>query len=306
MELAGIVTEIERYAIHDGSGIRTTVFLKGCTLRCRWCCNPETQEFWTEIGFFEEKCTSCGRCASVCNKIRMDENGHPVIGCGRLVKDCTNGNKCSKCLYGAIKQLGEMRTVSSVMDEVKRDISFYDLTGGGVTFSGGEPLCQPVFLAELLRKCKDLYIDTAIETCGAGSIKDYEEIMPYLDTVFVDLKSMDRGLFLEWAEFPLEILHENIIQITQFAQLTGTAVYLRIPMIPGFNDAVKQIEDMVKFILPLKVNGVEILPYHKLGRGKYKPICKEYQLYDLEVPTNESLKKFEKKLLENDIKLVRF
>lgn len=290
METTGIVTEVERYAIHDGTGIRTTIFLKGCPLRCRWCSNPETHLFAVEPGYTAEKCRHCGKCRAVCDWIQETPEGL-VFPREHCRSRCPDACRCAKaCLYGALKQVGEERTVASLVAEVSRDISFYDATGGGVTISGGEPMSQAAFAIELLKGMKALYIDTAMESCGAGAVADYRLALPYLDTLFLDVKSTDADKFQQWAGYPLERLLEHIRAISEMAKATGTSLFLRTPVIRGFNDDKKEMEGIAAFAAALPhVSGIELLPYHKLGRGKYAIIGRSYLLGDLEPPGDEEM-----------------
>ena len=279
MGSTGIVTEVERYAIHDGSGIRSTIFLKGCPLRCWWCCNPETQKFTIEMGYTAEKCRNCSRCQATADA----------------------------CLYSALSQIGEKRTIASLIEEVSRDISFYDATGGGVTISGGEPMSQASFAIELLKGLKSLYIDTAMESCGAGRIQDYYEALPYLNTLFLDIKSMNAEKFQKWTEYPLDGLLDNIAQISASAALAGTNLFFRIPVIPGFNATEKDMRDIALFIAGLPyINSVELLPYHKLGRSKYAVLGREYSLEDLEPPSEEHMEILQQIFLHSGLTVVRF
>ena len=290
-QVTGLVTEVERYAIHDGSGIRTTVFLKGCPLRCRWCCNPETQLFPPEPSLTVESCRGCGACMAVCPAGGKLSPGGPVLPRGRCTAACGESLPCAAaCLYGALTQAGRCWSVPELMERLKRDVAFYDATGGGVTLSGGEPMCQPEFALGVLRACRELYIGTAMETCGAGAAADYERAAPLLDTVFIDVKSMDGARFLQWTGRPLEPLLQNVRLLSAAAASSGTKLYVRVPVVPGFNETPEQGRAIARFAAKLPhLDGVELLPYHKLGRGKYKLLGREYPLQSLEPPAQDTM-----------------
>ena len=184
-ETKGIIFNIERFTLHDGPGIRTTVFLKGCPLNCAWCCNPESQSIAPQLAYFKEKCTACGRCLPLCPKGAISSGGkdQPVSIDFALCDGC--GNCVPACIPNALVMMGEEKTASEIVEIVKRDLPFYLRSGGGVTLSGGEPLAQPVFTAEILRLCKDAGIHTAIQTCGYATQADIDKVLPALDLVIL-------------------------------------------------------------------------------------------------------------------------
>lgn len=302
--IQGIITEIERYSIHDGRGIRSTIFLKGCPLRCRWCSNPETQLFNSELSYTKDKCNNCGRCRKVCTLIQNNKDGSPLFP--RL--SCPIEFACTKaCFYGAIRKTGEMRSVKSVVEEAVRDVAFYDATGGGVTISGGEPMAQPQFTIALLKALKRLYIDTAMESCGAAALQSFDEATDYLDTLFLDIKSLNPSRFFEWTSYPLESILENIKHISQMAKTKQFLLILRIPLIPSFNCDERSMGDIARFIQGLPYfSGVEFLAYHKLGRGKYPLLGREYTLSDLAPPTEDTLRNMRNIMQKHDIPLVAY
>ncbi|PLR77405.1 glycyl-radical enzyme activating protein [Bacillus sp. V3-13] len=309
----GTLTEIERYAIHDGPGIRSVIFLKGCPLRCAWCCNPETQQSYIEMAFFEDKCIGCRRCVSNCtfNAITVVDR-EMIVDRSICRKNCfgkTEKFPCTlECYSGARKAIGESMTVLDAYKEVIRDISFYEESGGGVTISGGEPMFQADFVYSMLRYCKDHWIDTAMETCGAGKLEDYKLVAPYLDVLFIDLKNLDGDKYKEWTTHDNTQVLVNIQKLSELSQIYGFKIYIRTPVIPGFNDSEQNILDIGNFIKDKckGVQGIELLPYHKLGRGKYKSIGREYKLKDLEPPTNEYMDKLNNILLDLGISVFQF
>jgi pyruvate formate lyase activating enzyme len=311
-KVSGIVTEIERYAIHDGPGIRTVVFLKGCPLRCDWCCNPETQCAYIEMAFFEDKCIGCGRCLKSCPYNAISISGGKM-SVNRLLcrENCfgkTEHFPCTfQCYPQARRAIGERLTIQQVYEEISRDLAFYEATGGGVTVSGGEPMFQPEFVYALLRYCKENWIDTALETSGSGSWEDYRDIVPYLDVLFVDLKHLDPGKHLTWTGYDNSRILANIQRLSNLPQ-ANYKMYIRIPVIPGFNDSEQDIQAIGSFLKEKcpGIEGVELLPYHKLGRGKYKSLDREYALTGLEPPTSGQMDKLNEILLRLGVQTYQF
>lgn len=291
----GIVTEIERYAIHDGIGIRSTMFFKGCPLSCKWCCNPETQHFSPELGLFMDKCIGCGSCERACPHQAIE------IREGQM---CTNRLLCQKCdssvifpcvcacYTGARSMLGKKYTARQVYEELSRDRAFYESSNGGITISGGEPLAQPDFCYAILKLCHEGWLNTAIETCGAGTIEDYERILPFLDMVFIDVKSVNPEKYRAWIGVEPQRQMESLRYLSHECNKRGIALTARTPVIPGFNDNDQDIEQIAGFLEENEVQSVELLPYHKLGRSKYVAIGRKYDLKDTEPPAEESMARF--------------
>lgn len=308
-ETRGTIANIERYAINDGSGVRTTVFFKGCYLRCRWCSNPETQAFYPEMSFFSDKCIACMNCLRSCpyGAIREDLSADRSI-CSECYKKEEAFTCTKKCYPQCRKMTGESLTVKEVYDVVKRDASFYEASGGGVTISGGEPFAQPEYLYALLRTLTERWINTAVETCGFANPEDYRAIVPYLNTVFMDIKHMDPKKHEEWTGQSNERILGNIRLVDELAGTYGYQLFLRIPVIPGFNDSVSDIEAAAVFVSEnLKhVTGMELLPYHRLGRGKYHSLEKPYELEDIVSPTDGYMQELNAVLARHDIPIYQF
>lgn len=286
MELEGHIFSIERYAVHDGGGIRTMVYLKGCPLRCLWCANPEGQEARSQLFFFAERCIGCGRCLDVCpgGAARRDDADRivhdPVLcqGCGRCVETC----------YADARRLfGRTVTVAEVMTEVLKDRAFYRRSGGGVTVSGGEPTAQAEFVRELLRESRRQGLHTALETSGYCEWPQLAALAEHLDLALYDIKHMDSDEHRRLTGVPPDLILGNLRRL---AELRTVEILVRVPVIPGYNDGRTNIEALAEFVAGLPgVSGIELLPYHAYGTGKYARCGREVALADLASPTQAHL-----------------
>lgn len=237
----GRIFDIQRYSIHDGNGIRTIVFLKGCVLRCRWCCNPESQKYEIET---------------------MMVQGEPKV-------------------------IGEDVTVKEVMETVEKDRTYYRRTGGGLTLSGGESLCQPEFAAALLRAASEDGISTAMESMGCADYKVIEGLLPYLDQYLLDIKHMNPAKHKAFTGRSNELMLENAMKIAKSGM---TELSIRVPVIPGFNDTQEEIRDIAEYTKALgSVKRLHLLPYHRLGQDKYEGLGREYLMGNAEPPSNETM-----------------
>ena len=258
----GIIFNIQKFCIHDGDGIRTCVFLKGCPLRCIWCHNPESLDREQTLSFNKQKCSSCGRCLVECFA-RTIENSALKIDREKCIK-C--GNCVNICLNDANEIIGKEMTTSEVLDEVMKDKMFYDTSGGGLTVSGGEPSFQPDFTLELLRFSKDAGISLAIETCGIGSRDFYEKVANLGTTILFDIKCIDsvRHKELTGAD------NSHIMANLKYLMDRGADIIIRLPLIPDCNDSDEDIEKLSEFLNLNKgrYRYAEIMPYHTLGIGK--------------------------------------
>ncbi len=275
----GIVSDIQRFSLHDGPGIRTTVFLKGCQLRCRWCHNPETLRPRPEIQLFPDKCIGCGACLTAC------PNGAHVADDGRreFLRDrCQACGRCAETCYAeAIVLVGRERTVEEVLGEVLADRDFYRHSGGGMTLSGGEPLYQPAFCEALLAGAKDAALHTAVETNLAWPAERVEAILPTTDLLMADLKHMDPAAHERWTGVGNEAILANL----EWLGGTDTELIVRTPVVPGVNDAPEQIAAIARFLARLgSLRYYELLAYHPLGTGKYASLGLEYELPDAPRP----------------------
>lgn len=294
---SGTVFDIKKYSINDGPGIRTTVFLSGCPLSCWWCHNPESQSRTPELLYRPNRCLACGACVEVCPE------GAITLECGSsasayaevelrhsVVTDrekCTACQTCiSVCYAGARQFSGYEITVSEVMAQVKREIPFYEESGGGVTFSGGEPLMQPTFLSELLKACRREEIHTTVDTSGFANWNVFEQIRGDVDLFLFDLKHMDSVRHREVTGVPNEVILDNLKKLSE----RGHKVLARIPLIPGINDDEENLHASGKFLASLpSLQGVELMGYHDIAEAKYQALGWEYKLPDTRPPTEEAI-----------------
>lgn len=298
---AGTIFQIQRWSVNDGEGIRSTVFLKGCPLRCRWCANPESWRSVPEVLFLQERCGACGHCIQVCpaGAIRLEAGANKSVPIAGLCQGC--GKCCQVCPAGARKQIGYRVTVEEVMRVVKRDAVFYRESGGGVTFSGGEPFAQPEFLRQLVRACNRAGIDTAVETCGHYEWEQVKDIFEQLDGVFVDIKHMDDAMHKRWAgEGNCKIL-ENIKHISGVQPNT----IVRVPLVAEVNATVENIRSMCEFLLNhTKIRRVELLPYHDLGEAKQDGLGGRRQSFT--APDDETIGMLKQLILDHGLDIVDF
>ncbi len=281
--LEGVIFDIQRFSLHDGPGIRTLVFMKGCPLRCMWCSNPESQSPDPEVLFYEEKCIGCGACRDTC----------PV--CGSLREDwpvprneCTGCGDCVEVCYpGARELVGKSMTVEEVLDVVLRDRVFYEQSGGGVTAGGGEPLLQYEFTAGLFAACREQGLHTAIETCGFVPKNVLETVLRHTDLLLFDLKHMDTGVHKRYTGMG----NERILENARFASKAAKEMVIRLPLIPDVNSDETNIKDLAGFVTEELegVRRVDILPYHTIGVSKITRLGREYPLHDLEPLTQERI-----------------
>lgn len=290
----GIIFDIQRYSIHDGPGIRTVVFLKGCPLRCLWCCNPESQLTNPQLSFIQSKCIGCLECIKICpNKaIRFDKEKGFLID----YKLCDMCGRCSDVCYpGARVIIGKKMSVDEVIAEVIKDKSFYNRSNGGVTLSGGEVLLQWGFAKEILKKCKELNINTAIETCGYCKWEYFTEVLEYVDLVLYDLKHLDSAEHKRLTGVDNQLILENAVKVVKKVK----EMIIRVPLIPSLNDSKDNIMMLVDFVSTLeKVKEIDLLPYHQLGVSKYNQIGQTYKLNEINPPSKEKINDI-KRYIEN-------
>lgn len=272
----GWIFNIQRYSIHDGPGIRTTVFLKGCPLRCLWCCNPESQLLKPQILFINDRCIHCDACIKNCpeDAIHLYEDGIRRVRAER----CSLCGLCiENCYAGALEQIGQEMMISDVLAEIEADRPFYDQSGGGMTLSGGEPTVQSEFSLRLLQGSKASGIHTAIETCGHVDWTVWDSLLPYLDLILYDLKETDPQRHKRWTGLSNHLVLDNLKKLAN----SDVSVIVRRPVIPGYNDDVESIHDLGRFVRDLEtLDEINLLPYHRLGQSKYERLEQEYVLGD--------------------------
>lgn len=293
-----VICEIEHYAIHDGPGIRTVVFIKGCPLRCKWCSNPETQRRENELFYSSEKCILCGSCVRAClkNALTKTETGIKINkelcdGCGL----CT-----SACPMSALELAGKIMTVEEVFEEIIKDTIFYRQSGGGVTVSGGEVLMNSGFVLELLKLCRDNYINTAIETSGYGSFVELKKIGLYTNTILFDVKHTDNEMHERFTGVSNKLILENLRKLST---VHGNII-LRVPLITNINDSEENIKNTIKLAAECSIKEIHLLPYHSLGADKYRRLQKKYELKDIEKQDKAYIERLKKIVEESGIKCV--
>ena len=277
---SGIVFDIRKFSIHDGPGIRTTVFLKGCPLRCRWCHNPEGLNPGLEMMFWARRCSGCGACLSACPQGAISQDGG-VVSTDR--EKCTLCGACVATCYTEARQIvGREMSVAQVLAEIERDLPFYDESGGGVTFSGGEPLAQPDFVRALLRACKEKGIHTALDTCGFAPWEVLDSIRETVDLFLYDLKMMDEARHRQFTGVSNGPILSNLQALSQ----RGHAIVIRIPLIPGINDDEENLRQTGAFAAALPhLLRVDILPYHSMSGDKYDRLGRTYPLPETRPPS---------------------
>ena len=270
--MKGIVTDIQRFSVHDGPGIRTLVFLKGCPLSCPWCCNPETQREEPELLFYEFKCISCGKCVAICPESAIGRPGEPRIDRER----CTMCGACAQvCPSGALKISGDLMSVDEVYEVIAKDRIFYDKSGGGVTFSGGEPLVQHEFLLAMLEKLRGERIHTAVETTGYAGWDVLDGVREKVDLFLYDLKIMDTANHLGVVGVSNSPIFDNLKRLVS----SGSDVVVRVPVIPGYTHDDDNLQKIFAFAASLGgIKTINLLPYHGYGKSKYTSVGREYGL----------------------------
>ena len=279
----GLVFNIQRYSIHDGPGIRTVVFLKGCPLHCAWCDNPEGQKGTPELVFFADRCFGCFACVEDCSRqALLDRKGTIRI----IRRKCDVCGECIRaCTSGALQQIGRKMSVAEVMREVEKDRAFYETSGGGMTVSGGEPTMQPSFVEGLLRAAKERKINTALETCGQTQWPILRKLLKFTDLVLYDIKAMDERLHKKLVGTSNALILSNAIKTAQYRP-----VIVRVPVVPRMNDSEDNIKAVSTFARKLKwVKEIHLLAYHRLGESKYPRLSASYKLRGLAPPTQASM-----------------
>jgi len=291
-ETKGLIFDIKKFALHDGPGIRTTVFFKGCPLRCTWCHNPESFLAEPELSVSPEKCIGCGACIEACPQgaHKSADDGPPEY----QRELCTQCGKCVEvCYSGALQMIGREMTVEEVMTELRKDAPFYQTSGGGVTVSGGEPLLQSEFVTELLRQCKAEGFHTALDTCGQAPWEAIETVIEHVDLVLYDVKEVDTARHEQHTGAPNEQITDNLRRLGR----CGVPIEIRIPIIQGMNDSLQYAESAGEFLAGIEnITAVRLLAYHRLAAAKYARLGRDDPAKDLKPPDTDQLDKFAAKL----------
>lgn len=274
-EMEGVLFNIQRYSLHDGPGIRTIPFFKGCPLSCKWCSNPESQRPQPELIFKKSDCIRCGKCIEVCKQQALSISNAFFIDRER----CIQCGECTQvCPTQALEMKGKRMTVADVMRELQKEENLYRRSGGGITLSGGEPLAQPAFARELLKACKEKGWHTAMETTGFTTPEVIADVFPYVDLALTDIKAINPAIHLANTGIDNSQILENLLRISF---LTKTIV--RIPVIPGVNDNPDEIHNIAEFVrLMSNVDTLHLLPYHSFGENKYGLLGRIYPMGEAE------------------------
>ena len=277
---SGVVFDIRRFSVHDGPGIRTTVFFKGCPLRCPWCHNPEGLSAAPELVWRAERCIRCGSCIAACPEDALQQlDDLPALDASR----CTLCGICAdECFAQAREVMGRAMDVDAVLAQVERDLPFYEESGGGVTFSGGEPLAQPEFLADLLRGARARGIHTALDTCGYAPWDTLDGLRTDVDLFLYDLKLVDEERHRSVTGVANTVILDNLERLAD----RGHHIVLRLPLVPGINDDEANLRAIGLLAGRLGVERVVVLPFHRLGRDKYARLGRADELSDIAIPTD--------------------
>lgn len=282
-----LVLNIQKFSIHDGEGIRTTIFFKGCGLGCIWCHNPESQSYHPQLMRYEERCKKCGFCIKTCPNAAVSINEDEKILYSR--SKCKGCGICTDfCAYDVLEIVGKYYTVDELVKELRKDLILYEQSGGGVTLSGGEVMSQPVgFLINLSKKLKRIGIKINIDTGGFAPWSSFEKIAPYVDTFLYDIKVLDREKHLKYIGEGLELILENLVNLNEL----NAKINIRIPIIGKVNDDLEEMKRIISWLRDQNINTkqINLLPYHNTGSVKYECLGIKYRDDMMGVPTNERM-----------------
>lgn len=288
------IFDIQHSSYHDGPGIRTVVFLKGCNLRCFWCQNPESQNRKRELMCYPELCIGCRKCEAVCLEECHEFRGEEHIF---LREKCIRCGSCAEnCYAEALVMNGKMVEEADILVEILKEEELFRISGGGVTLSGGEPLLQPDACRVLLEKVKHEKINTLIETAGNVPWENFEEILPCTDFFFYDVKLMDHERHQSCCGVSNEYILENLVKLSERTE----KVTVRMPVIPGVNDNAEEIRALAEFVTEkTRIRDIQLLPFHRLGKGKYDALGREYEAAHLKSPSGEKMEQLRNILERN-------
>lgn len=293
MLMTGVVFNIQKFSIHDGPGVRTTVFLKGCPLRCAWCSNPESQLLKVQVSYDARSCAHCGHCAEICPReaICIWKDGRVHVDFAR----CAGCMLCvQECPTRSLSREGEIRTVEDCVDVCMQDFDFYEESGGGVTISGGEGMGQPDFTEALVQALKQKGIHTAIETTGCVSEATFRRLAPQFDLLLFDVKHFDSDKHHAGTAVGNELILRNL----RWAHEQGVEILPRIPVIPGFNDSLTDAAGIAALLNDIGLKRVQLLPFHQMGENKYTFLNRTYTLAGLKALHPEDLQEYQKVFLD--------
>lgn len=289
-----LIFDIQRFSIHDGDGIRTVVFFKGCNMKCPWCQNPESMDHRPEIAFYADKCEGNADCVAACPKDAIAIGSETHID--RSL--CDRCGKCTEvCVSGALKLIGREYSKEKVMEEILKDKTYYDTSGGGVTFSGGEPTLHADFILEILKECKEHGIHTNIETNGYFKWEKFEPLLPYLDQIFFDLKIREGEQSKMTTGGNSQVIFSNMDKLIE----RNAPVEFRIPLIPEFTTANGNISALAQLLKEKQVEKVHLLPYHSMGEAKAERICSPLHKLDQKPFNTEQLNTFREQFERENI-----
>lgn len=281
----GTISRIARYSIHDGPGIRTTVFFKGCPLRCWWCHSPESQQPGPQLALKPDRCVRCGACVDACPEHAASLGPGGPSTDRALCRSC--GACAALCPSGAREITGVEMTVDAVMAEIEKDVVFFEQSGGGVTFSGGEPLVQPDFLEAVLRRARAAALHTAVDTCGYAEASSLARVIDHTNLFLFDLKAIDEARHVEITGVSNRPILDNLRLLTS----AGAAVRVRFPLVSGVNDDSGDVETLAAFVKDIGLFHVDVLPYHRAGLAKYERYGLDCRLPDLQPPGEASVER---------------
>ena len=291
-----VITDIQRFSVHDGPGIRTMVFFKGCPLRCQWCQNPETWNREPELMYFQDNCIGCGNCQRACptGTLALTENGVTIDR-----QKCIRCGSCAKqCFPGALKTSGRFMTEDQLVYEIMKDEVFYRKSGGGVTLSGGECTTFAVFIEKLLARVREMGVHTAIETCGFCDPERFRRIIAHVDLLLYDIKVPRSGPDRIYTGQSCDRILENL----RMARSMDKEVVLRFPMIPGVNNDPETLKTIIEVAKSNRIQDINILPFHKMGSGKWRALGRTYVAEDRLEPTDDEIAFVKKVLLDGGLR----
>ncbi len=285
---SALITNIQKCSVHDGPGIRTTVFFKGCPLNCLWCHNPETQRYTKDIMYSSEKCSFCGQCEKRCPNQAISISEKIV---STNLEKCDFCEKCMDfCVNNAREIIGKEYTVEELIKEIDKDKIFYEESGGGVTLSGGEVMMQIDFVEALVKRCKDKGISVAVDTCGYTNFENYKRILDYVDIFLYDLKLINSQKHEEFIGKPNKLIIENLQKLCEY----GAKINIRIPLIEGINTDEDNINETIRFLQSLNIKEVNLLPYHDIGMHKYTKLNMFYKQEHMSKPSEKKVEEIKK------------